>query len=98
LRKINAPKFFTDYEGAVFVGSYTLEEEPSKSLKLYKNPLSESWFYTSEYSIALDRVFYSHGGKSWARLKSNFLGVVGPEHPEDEGRLRVVGSEIRLQN
>jgi hypothetical protein len=91
--------YLDDYEGVLFIGSYVLEDEPSKSVKLYKNPLAGNWFYISESAIMKgDRVFYSHSGKSWARLKSSFLGVVGPEHPEHEGRLRFAGVLDRAQN
>jgi hypothetical protein len=74
---------------ADFVGEFVAEEEPQKSLKLYKQ--GENLFYISWQCIChSDRVFYSHDNKNWARTVDSFLGLVGVNHLEHEGKLRFI--------
>jgi hypothetical protein len=42
------------------------------------------------HGVVDDRVFYFYDDIGYARLKGDFLELVGPEHPEQEGLLRFV--------
>lgn len=65
---------------------YRLEESPEQDIQLVK--VGDKHYYLANKDYG-DRVFYHYDGdKQWAREKSNFLGLVGPEHPESEGLLR----------
>jgi hypothetical protein len=74
---------------ALFIGEYTIEEEPQKSLKLYRQ--GDLLFYIAESPCDFaDRVFYIEpNGKRWARKSEVFLGLVG-QNQEHEGLLRFV--------
>jgi hypothetical protein len=79
--------YLDEYKDAVFHGRFCVEEEPTKNVGLFKD--KDSWFYVSENGMLLgDRVFYSHDDVGYARLTRSFFGLVGPEHPEQEGLLR----------
>jgi hypothetical protein len=85
-----------ELEDVVSHGRFCLEEEQSKSARLFNS--QNNWFYFLEEDTPVtlryqpmgfdDRVFYHHENVKYARLKSSFLGLVGPEHPEQEGLLR----------
>lgn len=65
---------------------YRLEESPEQDIQLVK--VGDKHYYLANKDYG-DRVFYHYDGdKQWAREKSNFLGLVGPEYPDAEGLLR----------
>lgn len=74
--------------------SFDLEESPDVKVFLHEyddgscdySPFVEGQF-ERDYG---DRVFYFHDGNRWARKTEDFLGLVGPEHPDSEGLLRFV--------
>lgn len=63
---------------------YNLEESPSL---LIAHGIEGVYYATEDYG---DRVFYEHASKQWTRKTEDFLGLVGSEHPENEGKLRFV--------
>lgn len=67
------------------VGVYQLEEVPEQTVYL-----SNDGFFSTAYWDYMNRVFYRHDSMNWARKTEDFLGLVGPEHPEHEGLLRFV--------
>jgi hypothetical protein len=73
----------------LYCGKFKLEENPDIFVNLYR--FGENFAYASEVEIDhSDRVFYRHGSSQWARKVDNFLGLVGAEHPEHEGKLRFI--------
>jgi hypothetical protein len=68
---------------------FSLESDPSVKLRLFMHPVEPlrycNVFHEAYYS---DLVFYSHNSQGWARRPDSFLGLVGPEYPEQEGLLR----------
>jgi hypothetical protein len=85
----NSVASIDEYKDAVFHGQFCVEEYPTQKVSLLKN--QDRWFYVSEHLIISgDRVFYIHDDVGYARLTRSFLGLVGPEHPEQEGLLRFV--------
>jgi hypothetical protein len=96
LKRIKKELKDRELEDVVSHGRFCLEEEQSKSARLFNS--QNNWFYFLEEDAPVtlryqpmgfdDRVFYHHENVKYARLKSSFLGLVGPEHPEQEGLLR----------
>ena len=81
-RQIETPQEGVQY----YPWPYLLEEDPNESIQLIEIKKKHYYLANKDYG---DRVFYHYDNdKQWAREKSNFLGLVGPEHPESEGLLR----------
>jgi len=69
------------------LGEFQIEENPSEKVLVFK--YGDDLIYATDLEIGFcDRVFYRHGSSQWARKTDNFLGLVGAEHPEHEGKLR----------
>jgi hypothetical protein len=67
------------------MGIYTLEDAPEQTVIL-----GDQGHFSTSYWDYKNRVFYSHGGRGWARTTEDFLGLVDAKHPEHEGLLRFV--------
>jgi hypothetical protein len=67
------------------MGIYTLEDAPEQTVVL-----GDQGHFSTSYWDYKNRVFYSHGGRGWARTTESFLGLVDAKHPEHEGLLRFV--------
>jgi len=72
-----------------FLGVYVAEETKQRPERLMLLKLKESGrlIYTANRDYG-QRVFYKGSHGQWAREIMNFLGLVGPEHPEHYGKLR----------
>lgn len=69
----------------VVIGSFALEELPGRDIIVSQ---FGTQFEHNEPPITGDRVIYHGDCVRWAALTTSFLGLVGPEHPEHEGKLR----------
>jgi hypothetical protein len=73
-----------------FIGIFDCAEKHELYFELYKTKFGAEYCISDSAFEACDRVFYYHNKKRWARKLEDFLGLVGAEHPENEGLLRFV--------
>jgi hypothetical protein len=79
--------YLDGYKDAVFHGRFCIEEEPTKSVGLFKD--KDNFLYVSEYAILSgDRVFYFHDEVGYAKLTESFLGLVDLDNLDQKGSLR----------
>jgi hypothetical protein len=79
--------YLADYKDAVSHGKFRLRYESSKRVELFND--KGNWFYVSEYGgDSSYRVFYFYDEIGYTRKVDDLLGLVGAEHPEQEGLLR----------
>jgi hypothetical protein len=74
--------------GSRSLGVYTIEEDPTQNVELFTRPDGTFVYFSGNTIPQSNRVFYTHNGEPWTRTRSNFLSLVGSEHPQGYGLLR----------